>query len=309
MKTGWLGVCVAALFGAACLPSGGGGGGGGGVVLIDDDAGAPGEDAGGGGAEDAGEGADVGAVEDVGGTEDTGDRPPGCVGEGFEADRAEVELGTNQLTYIGEADRAGGGYDLLFFTVFGQPSGPPEPGRYVFEDVSFAECETCLVVQTGCSADGCEESYMARGGAVEVLEVSPRFGARVEGLRLERVRIADGETTTLGGDPYCMIAPVEFGGEVSQDPCAGWVDPNFVDTNCGEAPLTVTWDVSGAASSLDQFDFVEWDFGDGNTASSSSSTTASHQYGAGEWDAEVKVYGRAAGADVTITTPEKIRVY
>ncbi len=315
MKVGWFGVCVAAsLCGVACLPSGGGGGGDDTLVSLEEDAGGSPADAGRSG-EDVGEdiGEEDARAQDAGepdaqGPVDTGDLPLGCVGEGFEADRVGVELGTNNLTYVGEADRAEG-YDALFFSVFGQPSGAPEPGRFVFEDVSFADCETCLVVQVGCSDDGCEESYMARGGAIDVLDVSPTFRARVEGLRLERVRITDEGTTVLTGDPYCMIEPLEFGGEVSQDPCAGWVDPNFVNTNCGSAPLTVTWDVTGAANSLDSFSRVEWDFGDGDTASSFSNTTISHQYAAGEWDAEVRVYGRTAGADITITTPEKIRVY
>lgn len=95
----------------------------------------------------------------------------------------------------------------------------------------------------------------------------------------------------------------------SPDPCDGWPEPNFIDVNCGPAPLTVTYDVTGALNEFEQVDRITFTFGDGESQSTFDDPTATHVYSEGDWEAETEIVGDISGTGVTITTPERIRAY
>lgn len=256
-------------------------------------------------------GVDAGAVEGDSGQNDGGvannDLPPGCLAVGFETDTVTASRSATSVSLVAQTSRDSEGLtdDLYFF----HRSANPETGTLPIDDSSFADCTNCLLIQTGCSDEGCVSTYMARSGSLELLDFTDTLRVRMNDLTLEPVTIDETSgTTVLDGDAYC-IEELEVSAPIESGPCSAWPEPSLADTNCGEAPLTVTFDVSGFQANSDPFSYISIDFGDGDTFYSTTDTITSHTFQAGEWDVEIEAVGFIAGSRTTLTSPEQIRAY
>jgi hypothetical protein len=273
-----------------------------GPITIDDNSSPNGAttDSGGNGGTDAGSGADAG--EDAG--QNTGqDAGTGCAFSGFEPAVTTAERSDRLLVL---SDTSGSPNETLFFR-----SLDPNPGAGVldFQAASFADCDPCLFIQTGCADELCEETFQAREGSVEIVDSAQNFRARLSSLELVPVSIDDeGAVTVLDGEPYCL-GELELSAPIEEDPCEGMPDPVLTDVNCGPAPLTVTYDLNGVLSQFERFDSAFIDFGDGESWSSFRDTVVSHTYREGDWDAEVIIRGSIANSAATLESPVPVRAY
>ncbi len=231
--------------------------------------------------------------------------PDGCIANGIELETTFAEQDASRLAFGGGTAAVDGLTDELYFV---HRTAEPAVGTLEL-DANFADCTNCLVVQTGCDSEGCLATYMAQTGSIELLELGETLRASLSGLTLERVAIdEEGQTSVIDGDAYC-IDDLDISATLEVDPCSDWPDPSLADTNCGTAPLTVTFNVSGFQAESEEFVYLSIDFGDGETYYSTTDAVTSHTFQTGEWDVQIEAVGYIAGSRVTLTTPERIRAY
>ena len=98
---------------------------------------------------------------------------------------------------------------------FGAPDGPATV-ELAGDELNYATCAVCVIVQTGCSAHDdhfhCDRTLMPTGGAVEFTALDPlsTLAGHLHALRLQPVQIAaDYQTTPVEG-PFGLVDHWEF---------------------------------------------------------------------------------------------------
>lgn len=152
---------------------------------------------------------DAGGEEDASGGDDVGGDDVSediCDLEGFRAlDGLEMEQVAGGWSLFADAD------SQVLSLNLSSADGEVEPGVIEFKDVALAEQANSLLMASGCTPVGCESTFMAVAGSLEVKTFEGTEGGIFEGTLsdVELVEIVDGDRgyeRVEGGLSWCVAS-------------------------------------------------------------------------------------------------------
>lgn len=162
--------------------------------------------------------------------------PVVCTYDAFSAVKQRAEQEGASLFYAAESNTESPRDALLIELYAGLGDPPPlsGPGSYTLgaslAERSYHSCGTCIMLYTGCAeGGGCEKSYFAIAGELEVQSWGERFTGQLKNLELMEVTMDSQFRTTPvpNGEGYCIEeypfdAPVNPRCESDDDCLAGY---------------------------------------------------------------------------------------
>ena len=152
--------------------------------------------------------------------EDTGPEAPTCERRDFTSEYSET-VATNDIIKFVTTNNLEYPRDLVFMDLW-RGSDFDNVGTFELDpDATLQSCHLCILSQTGCTEEGCEHTYFANEGFVDITnigEVGDQLEMDLSNVVFTEVRFTEEEEMipVVDGDSFCFDAQIDE--EILRDP-------------------------------------------------------------------------------------------
>ncbi len=136
--------------------------------------------------------------------------PADCDGNGFEVVSGGITVQQDYLRYQG-ANAEVYPLDVLQIELYQMNPylGPKTPGTYSVDGENYVDCGLCLLLHAGCNDQGCQKTFFADEGELEITAIESdggEFAATYHNVVFKEVTIGDDwvSTPVEGGETWCL---------------------------------------------------------------------------------------------------------